>query len=126
MKSLSLLLLLAPLSLMADWPGWRGASGNGVSPEIAPLLSNWHGGDLKLLWESEEIPSNDEGGFSSVVVAGGRAYVSVVWHRDEPSETRQISELVLRQLGHQSTAGLGPELVKKMEETRLGLSPTLR
>jgi outer membrane protein assembly factor BamB len=128
MKSPALLiaLLLTPLSLSADWPGWRGASGNGVSPERTPLLTNWHGGDLKLLWESEEIPSNDEGGFSSVVVAGGRAYVSVVWHRDVPSETRQISELVLRQLGHQGTGGLGPELVKKMEETRLSLSPSLR
>ena len=124
--ALLLLLLLAPITLRADWPGWRGAAGNGISPESAPLLPNWRGGDLKLLWESEEIPSNDEGGFGSVVVAGGRAYVSVVWHRDEPSETRQISDLVMRQLGHQGTGGLGPELVKKMEETRLGLSPALR
>jgi outer membrane protein assembly factor BamB len=63
---------------------------------------------------------------SSVVVAGNRAVLSVVWTREVPSETRQINELVVRQLGHQSTGALAPELVKKMEETRLALSPTLR
>jgi outer membrane protein assembly factor BamB len=119
-------LLLTPLTLLAEWPQWRGASGNGVLPDSPPLLANWKGGDWKQLWDSEQIPSNDDGGLSSVVVSGGRAYLSVVWHRDEPSETRQINELVLRQLGHQGTGGLGPEIVKKMEETRLGLSPTLR
>ncbi len=118
--------ILAPLTLMADWPQWRGATSNGVLADSPPLLANWKGGEWKQLWDSEEIPSNDDGGLSSVVVAGGRAYLSVVWHRDEPSETRQINELVVRQLGHQSTAALGPEIVKKMEETRLGLSPTLR
>jgi outer membrane protein assembly factor BamB len=118
--------LLAPHMLLADWPQWRGAGSNGILPESTPLLANWKGGDLKQLWDSEEIPSNDDGGLSSVVVSGGRAYVSVVWHRNQPSESRQINELVLRQLGHQGTGGLGPELVKKMEETRLSLSPSLR
>jgi len=118
--------LLAPLTLSADWPQWRGPVGNGVLLDGPPLLANWKGGDLKQLWDSEEIPSNDDGGLGSVVVAGGRAYLSVVWHRDEPSETRQMNELVIRQLGHQGTGALGPELVKKMEETRLGLSPTVR
>jgi len=118
--------ILAPLTLAADWPQWRGPAGNGVLANGPSLLANWKGGDLKELWDSEEIPSNDDGGLGSVVVAGGRAYLSVVWHRDEPSETRQINELVVRQLGHQNTGALGPELVKKMEETRLSLSPTLR
>jgi outer membrane protein assembly factor BamB len=117
---------LAASSLRADWPQWRGPTGNGVAPDSQPLLRNWQGGDWKQLWDSEEIPSNDEGGLSSVVVAGGRAYISVVWARELPSETRQIHELIVRQLGHQNTGQLGPELVKKIEETRLGLSPTLR
>lgn len=122
-----LLTLLLPVSVaMADWPQWRGPQRNGILTEGPALLKNWSGADLKQLWDSEAIPSNDDGGLSSVVVAGGRAYVSVVWHREEPSETRQIGELVNRQLGYQSTGGLGPELVKKMEETRLSLSPTLR
>ena len=62
------------------------------------------GGEFKQLWDSEEIPSNDKGGLSSVVVAGDRAYLSVVWHKEEPSETRQINELVVRQLGVEQPA----------------------
>jgi len=119
-------LLFTPLLASADWPQWRGPTGNGILPKGPALLANWKGGDLKQLWDSEEIPSNDDGGLGSVVVANGRAYLSVVWHRDVPSETRQMNELVVRQLGHQSTGALGPELVKKIEETRLSLSPTLR
>lgn len=118
--------LVTPLALAVDWPQWRGPASNGVLAEGPQLLANWKGGDLKQLWDSEEIPSNDDGGLGSVVVAGGLAYLSVVWHRDEPSETRQMNELVIRQLGHQHTGALGPELVAKMEETRLSLSPTLR
>jgi outer membrane protein assembly factor BamB len=119
-------LLATPFILRADWPQWRGAASNGLAPESKPLLAHWKGGEFKQLWDSENIPSNDDGGLSSVVVSGGRAYLSVVWHKEEPSETRQISDLVVRQLGHQNTGQLGPELVKKMEETRLGLSPALR
>ena len=127
MRLLPSLLLLLPLALhAADWPQWRGPLRNGVLPDSPKLLDAWPKGELKQLWDSEEIPSNDEGGLSSVVVAAGRAVLSVVWHREVPSETRQINELIVRQLGHQSTGALGPELVKKMEDTRLSLSPTLR
>jgi hypothetical protein len=60
------------------------------------------------------------------VVSDGRVIVGLVWHRDVPSETRQIGELVLRQLGHQSAKSLGNELVDKIEQTRESLPPTLR
>ena len=52
--------------------------------------------------------------------------MGLVWHRDVPSETRQIGELVLRQLGHQSVKSLGKELVEKIEKARESLPPTLR
>jgi len=118
--------LLTLAAQAADWPQWRGPLRNGVLPDSPKLLDAWPAGELKLLWDSEPIPSNDDGGLSSVVVVGNRAVVSVVWTREVPSETRQINELIVRQLGHQSTGALGPELVKKMEEARLALSPTLR
>src|SRR3954471_2898093 len=124
---LASLLLLFPIALhAADWPQWRGPLRNGVLPDSPKLLDAWPKGELKQLWDSEEIPSNDDGGLSSVVTAGNRAILSVVWTKEIPSETRQINELVIRQLGHQSTGALGPELVKKMEETRLSLAPSLR
>ena len=60
------------------------------------------------------------------MVADGRVIVGLVWHCDVPSDTRQIGELVLRQLGHQSAKSLGNELVDKSEQTRESLPPTLR
>ncbi|MCX6979445.1 MAG: hypothetical protein NTV08_01645 [Verrucomicrobia bacterium] len=60
------------------------------------------------------------------MVSDGRVIVGLVWHRDVPSETRQIGELVLRQLGHQSVKSLGKELVEKIEKARESLPPTLR
>src|SRR5882762_1485266 len=118
------ILLLAPLALhAADWPQWRGPLRNGVLADSPKLLDAWPKGELEQLWDSEQIPSNDDGGLSSVVVAGDRALLSVVWTREIPSETRQINELVVRQIGHQSLGALGPEIVKKMEDARLALSP---
>jgi outer membrane protein assembly factor BamB len=110
----------------SDWPQWRGPLRNGIAPDSPKLLDSIPEAGLKELWESEAIPANDEGGLSSPVVVGGKVYLGVVWHRDVPSETRQIDELVLRQLGHQATGNLGPAIVAEMEKARLSLSPTLR
>ena len=50
----------------ADWPGYRGPSGNGHSPE--KISRSWSAEGPKVLWR---VPS--KGGFSSFVVSGGRA-----------------------------------------------------
>ena len=126
-----LALVLAAVSLAgsasaADWNQWRGPLRNGVLPDSVPLIDAIPTGRLKELWASEDIPSADEGGLGSIVTALGRAYLSVVWHRDLPSETRAIDDLVMRKLGHQGTGGLGKELVAKMEATRESLDPALR
>ena len=126
MRSILLLLAAALNVHAADWPQWRGPLRNGIVPDSPKLLNAFPAEGLKELWESEEIPTNDEGGLSSPVVADGRVIVGLVWHRDVPSETRQIGELVLRQLGHQSVKSLGKELVEKLETTRESLPPTLR
>ena len=126
MRALFLLLATSLTVNAADWPQWRGPLRNGIAPDSPKLFDKLPTEGLKELWASEEIPTNDEGGLSSPVVAGGRAFVGLVWHRDIPSETRQIAEIVLRQLGHQSVNSLGEALVKKIEETRESLPPTLR
>ena len=111
----------------ADWPQWRGPDRNGALTGGPALTSTWSTDGPPKLWESEPIPSDDDGGHGSVVVAGGRAYLSVLWHRDQPSETRTLTDLILRtQLGHQNPASLGKELVAKIEATRESLPPTLR
>jgi len=126
MHCLIFLLVLALNVNAADWPQWRGPLRNGVAPDSPKLFDKLPAEGLKELWESEEIPANDEGGLASPVVAGGRVIVGLVWHRDLPSETRQIGETVLRQLGHQSVKSLGKELVEKIEAARESLPPTLR
>ena len=121
----ALLLLAWPALAASDWPQWRGPLRNGSLMGSSPLADQWPGSGLKKLWDSEEIPSDDNGGFGSPVAAGGRVYASIVWHRDVPTETRGIDELVLRQLGYQSVAGWPKETVELMENTRRELAPNL-
>ena len=126
--ALFLLARLAAISGAAaasDWPQWRGPLRNGIQPDGPPLAGQWPGKGLKKLWDSEPIPSDDDGGHGSVVAAGGRVYAAIVWHTDVPTETRAIDDLVLRQLGYQSVAGWPKETVRNMEQTRLSLDPRL-
>lgn len=121
----ALLVALNYATIASDWPQWRGSSRNGISADSPPLANEWPSRGLTKLWESETIPSEDDGGFGSVVAAGGRAYASIVWHTDVPTETRAIDDLVMRQLGFQSVAGWPKATVENMEKTRLALDPKL-
>lgn len=114
------------VAALGDWPQWRGPLRNGVLPDSPKLLDAIPAGGLKELWESEPIPSEDDGGLSSPVTADGRVFIGLVWHRNIPSETRRIDELVLRQLGFEGMAGLSEELITEMEMTRESIPPTLR
>ena len=66
LRSLPLLLLLAPPALAADWPQWLGPRRDGSSAE---KVKPWKG-DLKVLWRKPVGP-----GHSSPVVAGGKVYL---------------------------------------------------
>lgn len=118
--------LVMAASNATDWNQWRGPLRNGVLPDKTKLADSWSKDGLKKLWESEMIPGNDEGGHGSPVVAGDRVYLSVVWHSDVPSETRTITDLVMRQLGYQNPRAMGKELADKMEAARESLSPQMR
>jgi outer membrane protein assembly factor BamB len=107
----------------SDWPQWRGPSRNGIQPDSPPLADQWPSRGLKKLWDSEAIPSDDDGGHGSVVAVGGRVYVALVWHTDMPTETRGIDDLVLRDLGYQSVASWPKETVEKLERDRKALDP---
>ena len=121
----SLQLLAWPVTAAGDWPQWRGPLRNGSQPESPQLADHWPSSGLVKLWDSEGIPSDDNGGFGSPVAVGGRVFASIVWHTDVPTETRGIDELVLRQLGYQSVAGWPKETVEIMEKTRRELDPNL-
>ncbi len=109
----------------ASWPQWRGPDRNGVSTSEIKLANTWPEAGPKLLWESKHVPSGDDGGFGSVVATDGRVYLSVVWHRDVPTETRTVDNLVLRKVGARRTS-LPEEVIDEMEKARLSLSPRLR
>jgi len=121
----ALFLLAGAGSAVADWPQWRGPHRNGVS-EDGKLPGRW-GDDFTpvKLWESEEVPSDHYGGHGSAVIADGRVYLSVVWHRDEPTPTRTLTSRTLSKLGFRGN-NLGDELMAELEEARRSLSPRLR
>ena len=108
---------------LADWPQWRGPDRSGASSDSTPLLSSLPESSFKQVWASGEIPSDHYGGHASPVVSGGKVFLSVVWHKRVPSETREIDSEVMQTFNHR---GVPPDLAKKMEEARLGLSPRLR
>lgn len=54
-----------------DWPGYRGANGDGISTEKLNL--NWSTTPPKVLWK---VPTNT--GFSSFAVIGGKVFTLVV------------------------------------------------
>ena len=80
---------LLGISLFAElnsWPQWRGPNRDGQGIPSIHFLEDMEKTLPKKIWESIEIPSQDDGGFGSVISDGKRAYLSVVWHRDEPTE----------------------------------------
>lgn len=123
---LTLLLTTAVGAQSDDWPQWRGPSRDGLVTTGPTLKDSWPESGPPRLWVSEEeIPSNDDGGHGSPVIADERAYLSIVWHRDVPTQTRQINQFALRKLGHQGLR-LPDSLIEKAEAARLSLNPRLR
>ncbi|MBT6851522.1 MAG: hypothetical protein HOA16_10040, partial [Opitutae bacterium] len=108
-----------------SWPQWRGPNRDGSSKASTKLADAWPETGPKLLWESEHIPSGDDGGFGSVVATEDRAYLSLVWHKDVPTPTRKVDNLALRKIGARRT-NLPKEVIDKMEQARIKLSPRLR
>ena len=58
-------------SKSAEWPGWRGPTRDGKSPDTG-LLKEWPANGPELLWKATGIGK----GFSSVAVSGGGVYIT--------------------------------------------------
>jgi len=119
--------IITPGSLLADdWPQWRGPTRNGIangSDKLPETLSKEN--PPAKVWQSDEVPSDHYGGHGSVIISKGKVFLSVVWHRDVPTDTRIIDGNVMGKLGYRSTK-FSDELIAKMEEDRVNLNPRLR
>ncbi|MEO0413407.1 MAG: PQQ-binding-like beta-propeller repeat protein [Verrucomicrobiota bacterium] len=127
MKLAYLLSCLALTSMtFADWPQWRGPERNGKAAAGLKIPVISEDAPPAKLWESTSVPSDHDGGHGSVSVAKGKVYLSVVWHRDVPTEKRQFTRKFLSDIGHRGTTGVPAEIVEKMEHDRMNLSRRLR
>ena len=128
LRSFLLCSLLLPFYGRAEfdaWPQWRGAERNGQGLATLQGKLDWSENEPSLLWDSPELPSQDDGGFGSPVSDGRRVYLSIVWHRDVPTEERTVTSLVLRKLGARKV-NLPERLIQLAETDRMNLSPRLR
>ncbi|TLD70173.1 hypothetical protein FEM03_13350 [Phragmitibacter flavus] len=119
------MLLSTITAAQAEWNQWRGSQRNGISSDTTPITSTFPKDGPPELWKSESIPSDHDGGHSSLVVSGDHLFLPVVWHTANPSEQRLVDGEVLASLGHRGTNLLGPELTAKMEAARHDM-PRLR
>jgi len=69
--------VLVPICSAADWPNWRGTHYDGISRETG-LLKSWPKEGPGILWEGKLT-----GGYSSVVVAGGRVFTQMKDNKEE-------------------------------------------
>jgi len=80
--ALTIVLFSSSTLLSADWLAFRGADGNGKSPDTG-LLKQWSPGGPKLLWQANYIGY----GYSGVSVSGDRIYISGNVVRNEQALT---------------------------------------
>ncbi|MCY3018043.1 MAG: PQQ-binding-like beta-propeller repeat protein [Planctomycetota bacterium] len=106
----------------SDWPQWRGPNRDGVAPSSPKLADAWPKDGPKLLWKSEAISGEADGGSvgnrgcvggcGSVSVTGGRAFffANCKYTKDKVAFTTQV----LKDLGW--VEGLTEELAKKIDK----------
>ena len=66
----SLLLGIPLLAELNSWPQWRGPARDGQGIQTIDLIEDFEANQPQKLWESMEIPSQDDGGFGSVISDG--------------------------------------------------------
>ena len=95
-----------------DWYQWRGPERDGVVTDSPPLMGRFPEDGLKPVWQSERILGHREGGYGSVAVADGKAYVYSNWKCRAPIDTRTLTAKVLKdRLG--GSAGVPGELQRR-------------
>ena len=113
----AILAMAANLALGADWPEWRGPGRDGIVPPGPALMDGFAAGAPREVWRCRGIPGHLKGGYGSVSVAGGRAYVYANTLETVPQTKKQLTDEGLSALGW--VAGLPDALADTMEQARL-------
>ena len=66
----SFLICTSLLAELNSWPQWRGPNRDGQGIQSINLLANVEETIPEKVWDSFEIPSQDDGGFGSVISDG--------------------------------------------------------
>ncbi len=106
----------------SDWPQWRGPQRSGLAPPGPVLAATWPAGGPRRIWLSEPIAAAEKGGYGSVSIAAGRAYVFASFKRFEPVTTRTFDLKALEGLGW-TPFRMPDELTRAVDKARL--SPEL-
>src|SRR5262245_31453535 len=91
-----LLFVACSVSTAADWPGWRGPTGMGQTPE-KNLPLTWGGkANANVLWKvalpGQDQPAAQDHNQSSPVVAGDRVFVTASYWPGGKSDSRSLPE----------------------------------
>ena len=108
--------LAADRAFANDWPQFlRSAArtGDGANEELELPLK------LSLCVQLDDAVT------TSPAVVDGKVYLSVIWHRDVPTERRELDGRVMRNIDY-THAKFAREFVDRVEAARLKLSPRLR
>ncbi len=118
-KILTVYLILVGMSFVsgADWNQWRGPNRNGVAPGSPALTGEWGRRGPPEVWTTAEVPAEREGGFGSVSVVDGKAYVYSNWKYRVPTPTRILTKDALRRLGWEEQ--MPQDIREATEEARL-------
>jgi outer membrane protein assembly factor BamB len=85
----TLILVWASLASASDWNQWRGSNRSGLQNDGIKLMDVWKKGPATL-WISEPMPSGDDSGYSSPVVANGKVYQFINWKRYPGGGTKDV------------------------------------
>jgi len=113
---LLVVLAMSAVALADDWPQWRGPRRSGVAADSPALVDAFGEGGPKKVWESEPLHGPGGGGYGSVAVADGRAYVFADWGYNVPKEERIFEKGHLRNHGY--LPDIPAELSKQIEAAR--------
>ncbi len=111
-----IILCMSTSAYGTDWNQWRGPERNGIVSESPSLIDVLPETGPPQLWKSEAIPGGNQGGWASVSVADGKAYLYCNWEYKAPIRTRVLSKKALEGLGW--NADMPEPLRQKVEEAR--------